>query len=384
MMTLILFSCARSTLQASPSAEVGSAEASQSARPDWSREHGYAPGLEQGQLEGFERTAHSGPLQGALLLCEAQTRHRGDRARALAARRGVDTSLPDMNAWLYVDELGVRTAGPQDSDQTLLSAPSMRLERGDTVQIVLQDRGFFRQVTFDTLHGTYTGALPLELAGAKSTASCWRASSAQLAAALQEALSGADEALRRLDAREVVLEERDFGRELSPDPREALEPAAGLVGWAHPALVSRLERIDVAEEAFTAALASAVSDETHMLSDEVSVDGSELRLRQSVCPRPLGYWRHRMEAECVVELDVSVGSEELPPMDVVFEDGTHWPAYFWSVPDDAHALTAASAGALSPSSEGTMMVRYSRDQEPIAVRIRGSEGLRWLPLSDRD
>lgn len=381
MLASMLLACVSSTLQPPP-VEDGSAAASMAARPGWSESDGYAPGLALSQVEGFSTEAHSGPLEGALLRCAVQTSHRGDRARWLAARRGIDTSLPDIDGRIYTDELGVRTRGRDNSAEATLAAPSMRLEPGDDLQIVLSDRGLIRQFTFDTLHGTYDGVLPMRLTGAKSEATCGRVPAAEVEAALGVALVEADAGLARLAARTVALEAADFGRALEPDPRAGLYPAAGLVGWSHPEVRARVSQVEQSEAAFKAQIAAAVRSEVAGLPQAVTVDGAELSVRRAVCPWPLGYWRYQMEAECVVELRVSVGEAPLPDMTLVFADGAHWRAYPWSVPENAHALTEASPGGLEPGASGLVLIRYLRGDAPIALRVEGAEGVRWLPLED--
>jgi len=384
MLALMLAACTRPALQIPEAPLIGSPEASQSARPDWIHYPGYAPGLEQEQLAAFTRAEHTGTLRGALLVCEATTTHQGDRRRRGPARRGINTALPDMDATLYLSELGVETHGPTNRATVLLGAPSVALSRGDSVKILLEDRGFFRSVVFDTLHGEYDGALPLSLSGAKSEATCWQAPRAQVEAQLAAALAAADGDLARLEERSVDLEASDFGQELTPDPRASLDAAAALVGWSHPEVTDRLDRIRGAEADFREQIASLVAEEAAGAAEEVVVEGSVLRLRRASCPRPLGYWRHRFRAECALELDAVAGDEGLPSMELVFGDGLYWKAYPWSVPAGAHALTEATAGALEPGEEGTMMIRYTRDQQPIAVRILSADGVQWLPVVGRE
>jgi hypothetical protein len=369
--SLLLSACVSSPLQASLVPEPGSAAASQASRPDWSVSPGFAPGLTLEQRSLLSASGHQGDLRGALLWCDVTPAEHGASSWSPRAMAG----------WIYVDELGVRTTPDPSHDTLTLSAPSMFLKSGDRVQIVLQEQGASYAAAFDTLHGEYTGSLPLVLRGASSHASCWRVSESEVNAALSLSLSLADPALDRLSERVVSLERADFGHGQQPDPRLALESAAALVGWSHPELSSRLERIARADRSFSESVGASVASVLSDAPEAAHVDDAVYRLRQSVCPRPLGYWRHGMAAECVVELDASVGQGAVPVMELVFADGGHRSAYLWSVPEGAHALTLARSGVLGSGERGRMMVRYARKRVPIALRIRGSAEVHWLSLS---
>lgn len=373
MVSLLLSACVSSPLQASLVPEPGSPAASQALRPSWSASPGFAPGLSVAQRHQLSVSDHQGDLRGALIQCSVSP-----------LEPGAATWSPSTTAgWIYVDELGVRTdPDPDPSRDTLtLSAPSMFLRTGDRVQIVLQVQEAAYAAVFDTLHGEYTGALPLVLHGARSTASCLRVSESAVNTALSASLADADRELARLSGRVVRLERSDFGRVLHPDPRLSLEPAAALVGWSHTELSARLERIVRSERMFLDAVGASVRSSLSGASRQVHIGDAVYRLHQSVCPPLLGYWQHGMAAECVVELEASVGQDAVPKMELVFADGGHSPAYLWSVPEGAHALTVARSGALGPGDRGRMMARYAKYRAPIAVRIRGAAEIHWLSLS---
>jgi len=382
-MVLLLLAC----LTPKPSVESGTPAASLAARPTWAEHAGYAPGLSHelllsaGPKDSLQ--AHTGPLRGGLLLCEVATTHRGDRARFFAARRGVDTSLPDTDTWLDVGAEGVSTTGPQNSDTARFAAPAVRLDVGDPLRASLMDRGVLRKHTYDTVTGTYGGELPMALSGETSEGWCGLVPQDRVDAWLKPQLDRADAGQRALEARAVDLSQLDFGRAGVEGPQQALRDAAALVGWERTPVSDRVAQVQAAEQAFDADLSAALAAAREGMPDTLTLGAAELRPLSVECPW-FGYSRYGVKAQCAMEVELRADPAGEIWFEWVHASGYREPLSGWSswVPAGADTREEARMEAPPPGQSVLLIVPTLRDQQPLAIRAwRGGESS-WVAVPD--
>lgn len=368
-MLLFLLACANAPSLSSVSvAQHGSAQRNLHARPPWSASVGFSPGLSQHTLQSLPGVVDAGALEQVLLRCTVHSQ----------AGHGAGTDR--VEAWLYMAELGVRTTAAQLGVEMMVGAPVGTLVLGDQIQVVLRTQQDDDWVVLDTLHGEYGGQLPVSLRGQHTQGSCLRVAEDALSAALDAVMADVDEALMHLDERVVTLAADDFGRSLTPVLSQRLEAAAALVGWAHPAVQQRIQVIDRADDAFVSAVMASIATHTQGTANGVEFSDTSIVVDRMLCPGGIGYWRHGIWAECVLELDAEMGSVSDLSMDLVYADGVQAPAYLWSVDENAHMWTPAVAGGLSVDSRRRVMIRFRQNRPPVAIRIREGGRIHWLSV----
>jgi len=384
MMMMHLLACLHSKDVAPP---IGPA-ASLAARPAWSQGSGYAPGLSHDLLLSLgakgDLQTHAGPLEGGLLVCEVTTSHRGDRARYFAARRGIDTSLPDTDVWLDVGGQGVTTHGAIDSATTRFAAPAVHLKSGDPLRASLMDRGILRRHTYDTLSGTYEGALPMPLQGGTGEGWCGLAPPERVEAALAPHLAGADVAQVSLEARSTDLSRADYGRASSDDPRVPLRDAAALVGWERAEVAERVARVDDAEAAFSEAVKQALAAARRDMPDALTIGGATVKVRAVECPW-LGYSRYGVRSRCAMEVELRADPAGEVWLEWVDEDGAPTPldgGFSWVVSPDADKQTEAVQQEVLPGQEALLIAPVPPDRPPVAIRAWRGEQSFWIAVPE--
>lgn len=352
-----------------PSTPAGSAHL----KPAWAEHIGYAPAppksiLSRGQPFG-------GELDGALLVCEATTSHRGDRQRLLADWRGHDTTRPDMDVWLTVGEHGVLSHGPADNATAWFGAPAVSLRDGEGVGVSLQDRGVFRKVTFDVMHASYSGELPMALLSDESSGQCLRVPDDEVQAALKLELDAVDELQPLYDAREVDLDAQDFGASSEHDPRVALTSAAAYVGWGEPQVHTRVKTVDLSEQVFQESIGHAMVEAHRTMPDQVEVGDARYVAHPVECPRWFGYRSYGLWSKCGIEVQVRVGATT-PTIEVVDAVGAVTSAgLLVPIDEDDDRYRALEVGEVA-----VLVIPLEDPKPPYALRIWGQEGPVWLAV----
>ncbi len=342
-------------------------------KPAWADHEGYAPPPPGRLLHLGE--PFSGELDGALLVCEATTTHRGDRQRILADLRGHDTTRPDMDVWMTIGDQGVLSHGPDDSTSVHFGAPAVSLRDTEGIGVSLQDRGVFRKVTFDTMHAGYAGELPLALLSESSEGQCLAVPDELVEAELLSQLDRADELQPLFEQREVDLSASDFGSATTDDPRPPLRSAASVVGWGEPRVRERVERVDSAQELFRQSIGGAMTEAHGTWPDQVQVDDSRFVAHPMECPRWLGYRRYGLWSKCGIEVQVGVGTGS-PRIEVVDGSGTVSSAgVLLPIDEDDDRYRTLEAGEV-----GVMVIPIEEPAPPYALRIWGDEGPVWLAV----
>ena len=363
------------------------AQAAIAARPPWRSPGEAIPDPALSDLLTLPRGMHAGPLRGGFLLCRAETTYSGgDRRRTWAARRGVDTALPDLSADLYLGRHGQRVVGPDNASETLAALSLVDLDSGDALRLTLWDRGFLRQNNFDTLTGSYGDVLPMTLEGEHSKATCYAVPRADVEAAMQRTLPEVDAGLARLQQRVVELDARDLGRDLSPDPRAALDRPAALVGWHHPALQARVAQVVAADADFQARLVQAARAASEAAPASVTVGGTHLTPERMRCPRPLGFVRRGYSSDCVLELAVELSPDAGDRLDieVITADWAVVPVYGLHLPAGAGLLDEVQRDWPAPGTSAVLLYGYSAAWgEPVGLRVWDGAGQKpvWVGLS---
>jgi len=344
-------------------------------KPAWAEHSGYAPPPPSALLAKGEPFA--GELEGALLVCEATTTHRGDRQRLLADLRGHDTTRPDMDVWLAIGENGVLNHGGADSASVRFGAPAVTLRQGEGIGVSLQDRGVFRKVTFDVMHAGYAGELPMALLSDESTGQCLKVPDELVQAALAVELEEFDAKQPDYAGRVADLERQDLGRGSAPDPRSELVDAAALVGWGGDAVVERVAAVEAADTAFVEAIGQAVVDAHSSFPDQVDVDGTRYVAHPMECPRWFGYRSYGFWSDCGIEVQVGVGPTS-HSLEIVGSDG---------VLSSAGVLLPANEEEdryreLQPGEVGVIVIPIHEPKPPYAIRVHGSEGPVWMAVPE--
>ena len=344
-------------------------------KPEWASHTGYAPPPPMWLAEHAE--GFSGELENALLICEATTTHRGDRQRLLADLRGHDTTRPDMDVWMTVGEHGVLTSGPTDSAWVRFGAPAVTLREGEGIGVALQDRGVFRKVTFDVMHASYSGELPLPLLSDESEGECLRVPDPWVQKVRDERLDEAAAQMHLYAAREVDLMQEDMGATSPHDPRDELQAAASVVGWGDEEIRLKVQKIARLDAAFRDQVGDAIVEVHPELPDQVEVDGTRYVAHPMECPRWFGYRSHGLWADCGIEVHVGMG-ERAHTIEIVDSTGAQAPAGVIIPLNDEEDRYRP----LEPGEVGVLVVPIDEPEPPYALRVWGSEGPVWLAVPD--
>lgn len=382
-MLMTLLACVTPSTELGPPS--GTPEASLSARPEWADHSGYAPGLPHALLAALDPERDlpdsSGPLHNALLVCEATTSYAGDRARFFAARRGVDTSLPDFVTWVDIGATGVVTNGPANSSTTRFAAPAVSLDKGESLKAVLQDAGVFRKHSFDTLTGTYDGTLPMTLSGETSQGWCRLAPEALIEASIKNPLASADAALAALESRTVDLSAVDLGRASAADPREPLRDAAALVGWERESVARRVAMVASVEETFDARVVATLEAAQATMASSLETNSVRFVPQQLRCPW-LPYNRYGVRSECALEVLVWTDTTLSTGIEMVSASGQLTGTSGLVVAPDASPRVEAEWRTPEAGEEVLMILPLDKDSLPMAFRISTSSGSHWVKVPE--
>jgi hypothetical protein len=193
----------------------------------------------------------------------------------------------------------VKLWGPEDHYDFYVSIPRIHLKSGDRVEVTAWDRDVTKVEYIGVGHGRYDGHLPLTVTGKWFTIDC-------NAVEMEEALLLARPHLDRIDERIGTLEAArpdgaawDYGR---PNDDGAIKGrfyvgtmryAAGAIGWDHPEVRARVERLAAAEAAWNErrqSVATALVAGRRPRGEAVEAYGARFTVEQWVCgqkARPL-------------------------------------------------------------------------------------------------
>lgn len=211
--------------------------------------------LPQGAQRGAvfaELPAGATVLEGGLLACrvEVVAGHPWD-SRGLFDRH----SDPDVTFRLTVGDVsGITVRAPEDERSIVLSLPGVTLAPQQTVTLRAVDRDVGRDDAMGTVTVTFEGELPIQgvsAAPGNLSVECRGADLAWAEARAQASIGEADQPLTELmSARPELAGELDLPAEVLGSCRRHLFESAALLGWAHPAVGSRLKRLGEIESAW--------------------------------------------------------------------------------------------------------------------------------------
>ena len=194
-------------------------------------------------------------LDDVLLVCHANVRGNWDFLG------GPDVTL----RFVLGKEPPIKLWGPEDHSDFYVSIPRIHLAAGDRVEVTAWDRDVTKVEYIGVGHGRYDGHLPLHVTSHWFDLDC-------NAVEADEALTLARPHLDRIDARLAAFEAAqpnaahyDYGR---PSDDSAIKGhfyvgtmryAAGAVGWDHPEVRARVERLAAADAAWSGKRASVAA-----------------------------------------------------------------------------------------------------------------------------
>lgn len=207
------------------------------------------------QREAMFADLPAGPtvLEGGLLACrvEVVAGHPWD-SRGLFDRH----SDPDVTFRLTVGDVsGITVRAPEDARSIVVSLPGVTLAPQQALTLRGVDRDVGHDDEMGTLTVTFDGTLPIQaVSGVPGNlrVECRGADRAWAEARAQVPIAEADRPLAELMAARPALAagELDLPTELLESCRRGLFESASLLGWAHPAVASRLERLAETEAAW--------------------------------------------------------------------------------------------------------------------------------------
>ena len=249
-------------------------------------------------------------LDDALLVCHAMFTGSWDFLGA-----------PDVTLrFVLGKEPAVKLWGPEDHYDFYVSIPRIHLRAGDRVDVTAWDRDVTKVEYIGVGHGRYDGHLPLTVTGRWFTIDC-------NAVEMEEALQLARPHLDRIDERIGMLEAArpdaaawDYGRPSGDDAIKGrfyvgtMRYAAGAIGWDHPEVRSRVERLAAAEVAWNErrrSVAAALVAARRPRGEAVEAYGARFTVEEWVCggkARPL-VGAASPSSECAIVVAVTAPAE---------------------------------------------------------------------------
>jgi hypothetical protein len=161
---------------------------------------------------------------------------------------------PPMSLW-----------GPEDHWKSYISFPKVTVAKGERIEVAVWDRDMFGKESFGQATVKWDGHLPLAMKGRRFQLECRAMPLADAMAALQPRLGGIDRALDSVAQAQVVLTAPNWGKPQGVINRltgmfyDNFRYAAGFVGWDHPDIQSRLERLKTIEAEWQTRARTAVA-----------------------------------------------------------------------------------------------------------------------------
>lgn len=216
-------------------------------------------------------------------------------------------------------EPAVKLWGPEDHYDFYVSIPRIRLASGDRVEITAWDRDVTKVEYIGVGRGRYDGHLPLTVTARWFTIEC-------NAVEMDEALRLARPHLDRIDERLATFEAArpdaavyDYGRPGSDDAIKGrfyvgtMRYAAGAIGWDHPEIRARVERLAAAESAWAErrrATAAALVASRRRRGEAVDAFGARFTVEQWVCGKQArGLLEAMPSSECAIVVAVTAPAE---------------------------------------------------------------------------
>jgi hypothetical protein len=248
-------------------------------------------------------------LDDVLLVCHAQVTGNWDFLGA-----------PDVTLrFVFGKQPPIKLWGPEDHSDFYVSIPRVHLATGDRIDITAWDRDVTKVEYIGVGHGRYDGHLPLEVTSRWFTIDC-------NAVEMDEALQLARPHLDRIDERITALEAArpdaatwDYGRPTTDAAVKGhfyvgtMRYAAGAIGWDHPEVRARVERLAAAEAAWSQrreAVAAALVGSRRPRGEAVEAFGATFTVGKWVCGKQA---RPLLEAlptsECAIVVAVTAPPE---------------------------------------------------------------------------
>jgi hypothetical protein len=214
--------------------------------------------------------AHAAPsepglLDGGLLICHVEIlpkRSSAWQGLSRATLMGgpdllVTLSTPaEKNMWLW---------GPENHWKSFVSWPNVTLRKGDAIDVRLWDRDVFGKEALGGARVKWDGRFPLRLEGKRFVMSCVAMTQPEALAAAQPRLARADADLAAIERTPADITRAELGRPIQIHTLKGmfghpLRYPAGFLGWDHPEIKRRLDRLRDAEAGFEARARAAVDE----------------------------------------------------------------------------------------------------------------------------
>jgi hypothetical protein len=162
---------------------------------------------------------------------------------------------PPMSLW-----------GPENHWKSYISFPKVTVAKGERIEVAVWDRDMFGKESFGQVRETWDGHLPLVMKGRRFVLECRAMPLDDARAALHPRLQHIDRDLDAVDHAKVVLTAPYWGKPQGVVSRltgmfyDNFRYAAGFVGWDHPDIQARLERLKTIEAEWQTRARAAVAE----------------------------------------------------------------------------------------------------------------------------
>ncbi len=223
----------------------------------------YAPTEERRAPKLYDNTRVFGRLEprdaprldDVLLVCHAMVRGTWDFLGA-----------PDVTLRFALGkEPPIKLWGPEDHSDFYVSIPRIHLATGDRVDVTAWDRDVTKVEYIGIAHARYDGHLPLHVTSHWFDLDCNAVEADEALTLARPHLDRIDERLAALEAARPDAAAWDYGRPTGDGAIKGhfyvgtMRYAAGAVGWDHPEVRARVERLAAAEAAWTKNRASVAA-----------------------------------------------------------------------------------------------------------------------------
>lgn len=248
-------------------------------------------------------------LDDALLVCHVSVRGTWDFFGA-----------PDVTLRFVLGKgPAIRLWGPEDHSDFYVSIPRIHLASGDRVDVTAWDRDVTKDEYIGVAHGRYDGQLPLRVTSKWFDLECNAVEPDEALALARPHLDRIDERLSSLEAARPDPALYDYGRPTTDGAIKGrfyvgtMRYAAGALGWDHPEVRARVERLAAAEADWDqrrAAVAATLIDSRRPRGETVEAFGARFTVRRWVCGKQARPLVEAMPAsECALVVSVAAPPE---------------------------------------------------------------------------
>jgi hypothetical protein len=245
-------------------------------------------------------------LDDVLLVCHAMVRGTWDFLGA-----------PDVTfRFVLGKEPPIKLWGPEDHSDFYISIPRIHLATGDRIDVTAWDRDVTTVEYIGVAHARYDGSLPLHVTSRWFDLDCNAVEADEALTLARPHLDRIDERLATIEAARPDAAVWDYGRPTGDSAIKGhfyvgtMRYAAGAVGWDHPEVRARIERLAAAEAAWTknrASVAATLVAGRRPLGIAVDAFGAHFTVERWVCGQKAKSLLEAMPtSECAVVVRVVV------------------------------------------------------------------------------